>query len=117
MKFQLRSDGQWYRRIPRKGANYWRKTIPWDASQCRLSYNSYRSVFRKAPSVELRGTEEALRLSAKKPSSPKAGEPGTGRARRSGDHKVSPAGYSLVTKRCRLCCFLGNSIESQYRYF
>jgi hypothetical protein len=54
VRFQLAPDGVWRRRIKRKGSNYWRKANAWDSLQARLSYNSYRSVFRKAPVVELK---------------------------------------------------------------
>ena len=52
VRFQLAPDGVWRRRIRRKGANYWRKAVPWDALQCRLSYGSYRKVFPRAPTVK-----------------------------------------------------------------
>ncbi len=54
VRFQLAPDGVWRRRIKRKGSNYWWKANAWDSLQARLSYNSYRSVFRKAPVVELK---------------------------------------------------------------
>ena len=53
VRFQLTPDGVWRRRIKRRGGNYWRKATAWDALQCRLSYDSYSSVFPKAPRVRL----------------------------------------------------------------
>lgn len=56
VRFQLAPDGMWRRHIKRRGCNYWRRAIPWDALQCRLAYNSYCDVFPKAPRVVLSDT-------------------------------------------------------------
>ena len=53
VRFQLRPDGIWRRRIRRKGANYWRRANAWDALQCRLAYGSYCKVYPRAPTVTL----------------------------------------------------------------
>jgi len=49
VRFRLRPNGQWYRRIRRVGSNYWRRCTAWDALVCRLSYGAYCTQFPKAP--------------------------------------------------------------------